>query len=41
MKCGYIVNMWFWFYSDAEEEMKALETDLLTDVYTSKVSCFF
>ncbi|KAF6120697.1 neurotensin [Phyllostomus discolor] len=24
--------------SDSEEEMKALETDLLTDVYTSKVS---
>ena len=41
MICGYIVNMWFWFYSDSEEEMKALETDLLTNMHTSKVTFSF
>lgn len=29
MICGYIVNMCFWFYSDSEEEMKALETEFI------------
>lgn len=33
--------MWFSFYSDSEEEMKALEADLLTNMHTSKVTFFF
>lgn len=37
----YTVNMWFWFYSDSEEEMKALEADLLTNMHTSKVTFSF
>lgn len=32
--------MWFSFYTDSEEEMKALEADLLTSMHTSKVTFF-
>lgn len=38
--CDYMVTMWFLFYSDSEEKMKALEADLLSNIHTSKVNLF-
>lgn len=35
-----IINTCFWLFPDSEEEMKALEADLLTNMYTSKVIIF-